>query len=247
MNCHNRMLKPLFTTLTIAVAFIAFQAYAIDAEADKRIRATMAELLPEQAVTKISATPFDGLYEVILGTNVVYMSGDGRYILRGDMLDMRERENLSEKQRISARKEIFDALSEAEYIEFSPPHPDHHLYVFTDIDCGYCRRLHQDVPVLNKNGIGVRYLAYPRGGMDSNTSRTMEDVWCAKDRQQALTDAKNGKNVPQANCENPVAEDYELGRKLGIRGTPAIYTDDGEELRGYVPPGQLIDIVTGDK
>jgi thiol:disulfide interchange protein DsbC len=99
------------------------------------------------------------------------------------------------------------------------------------------------MPVLNKNGLAVRYLAYPRGGIDSTAYSKLEAVWCADDRQQAMTDAKNGKNVVSKQCSNPVANEYELGQKFGVRGTPAIYKANGEALSGYIPPDDLLDIV----
>jgi thiol:disulfide interchange protein DsbC len=171
------------------------------------------------------------------------MSGDGRFILKGDLFDMQNRQNVSENERELARAAIFANLSSEEYIEFSPEKPEHIIYVFTDIDCGYCRKLHHDVPLLNKNGLAVRYLAYPRGGIGSSAHSKLEAVWCADDRQQAMTDAKNGKDVESRQCSNPVANEYELGQKFGIRGTPAIYKANGEELSGYVPPDSLLEIV----
>lgn len=237
-------MKPLaikvFFLLTL---LLTPQAFAVDTAVEKQIRETLASVVPEEQVTRIRPTPFKDLYEVLLGPNVVYISGDGRYILKGDLLDMQSRENISERERKLARKNVLESLSDRDFIEFSPAGADHLLYVFTDIECGYCRKLHQDVPELNSKGIGVRYLAYPRGGMGTDASRTMESVWCAKDRQQALTDAKSDKVVEPKRCNNPVADEYELGRRFGIRGTPAIYTDDGEGLRGYLPPHEIEEIL----
>jgi len=200
-------------------------------------------ILPDETVTGIKPTPFANLYEVALGPNVIYMSGDGRYVFRGDLMDMQERLNISEQVRSSARMEIFANLTSKEYIEFSPDQPEHVIYVFTDVDCSYCRRLHRDVPVLNEHGIGVRYLAYPRGGVGSRSFETMQAVWCASDRKQALTDAKNGVQFTSQKCKNPVADEYQLGQKLGVRGTPGIYTETGDELSGYAPPDELIKMV----
>lgn len=234
----------LFFTLFTCLA--APLAHADErAEAEKNIKKVLGELLPDEPVTRIRTTPFDNLYEVLMGPNVVYMSGDGRYIFKGDMLDMQARENVSEIERSLARKRILNTMSNDEYIEFSPDKADHLIYVFTDIDCSFCRRLHRDVPVLNNHGIGVRYLAYPRAGINSSSFEKMQSVWCADDRQQALTDAKNGKQIESKQCKNPVEEEYNLGQKFGVRGTPAIYTESGEELSGYMPPEQLIQIVQG--
>ena len=213
------------------------------ADAERNITQAVKRILPDETITRISTTPIENLYEVVLGPNVIYMSDDGRYVLKGDLLDMQERANLSENERVAARKEIFSQLSTDEYIEFSPKNPKHTLYVFTDVDCAYCRRLHKDVPYLNENQIAIRYLAYPRGGLGSAAFEKMQAVWCSKDRKQALTEAKSGQVIQGKKCKNYVASDYELGQRLGIRGTPAIYTDQGKELSGYLPPDELLKIV----
>ena len=212
-------------------------------EAENNIRNVLSVLIPDETINRIRTTPFSDLYEVLMGPNIIYISGDGRYVLKGELLDMQQRVNLTENERAVARKTIFAGLQKDEFIEFSPKAPEHTIYVFTDIDCSYCRRLHRDVPVLNESGISVRYLAFPRGGMGSNTANMMEAVWCADDRKQALTDAKNGKKITSKQCPNPVEREYLMGQQFGVRGTPAIYTEDGEELSGYVPPAELLKIV----
>ena len=232
----------------ICALLLLFFAVATSAEdksfADKdKINRTLQTMLPGETITGINATPIANLYEVSLGPDVIYMSGDGRYVFRGDLMDMQARMNISEQVRAGARKKILESLTDKDYIEFSPDRPRHVIYVFTDVECSYCRRLHRDVPVLNEHGIGVRYLAYPRGGIGSRAFDTMQAIWCAADRQQALTDAKNGAQFASKKCKNPVEDEYLLGQKFGIRGTPGIYTENGDELPGYVPPDDLIKIV----
>ena len=237
-------MRKLNYLLTMILCCLAFSGYAEStADAEKNIRHTLQQLAPDDTITRIGPTPFENLYEVIMGPSVIYMSGDGRFIMKGDLYDMQEHQNISENERQLARKAIFSSLSANEYIEFSPENPEHIIYVFTDIYCGYCRKLHHDVPVLNKNGLAVRYLAYPRTGIGSSSYSKLEAVWCAEDRQQAMTDAKNGKNVVSKQCSNPVANEYELGQKFGLRGTPAIYKANGEELSGYIPPDDLLNTV----
>jgi Protein-disulfide isomerase len=233
------------TCLALFLALISVPGQTQDdLAADKEnISRSLQMILPDETITGIKTLPIGNLYEVVLGPNVIYMSGDGRYVFRGDLLDMQDRQNLSEQVRAAARKEVFAALTQEAYIEFSPDRPENIIYVFTDVDCSYCRRLHRDVPVLNQNGLGIRYLAYPRGGIGSRTFRMMEAIWCADDRRQALTDAKNGKQVSSKKCQSPVAYEYELGQKMGVRGTPGIYTEDGEELAGYVPPEELLILI----
>ena len=232
-----------FAGLLLFIAATAASADNTSAVDKDKLSRVLQVILPGEIITAIQPTPIADLYEVSLGPNVIYMSGDGRYLFRGDLMDMQERLNLSERVRADARKKIFENLKSSDYIEFSPGKPEHVLYVFTDVDCSYCRRLHRDVPVLNDNGIGVRYLAYPRGGIGSRAFETMQAVWCADDRKQALTDAKNGVQFVSKKCKNPVEDEYLLGQKLGVRGTPGIYTENGDELAGYIPPDELIKIV----
>ena len=237
-------MKKLFNLIILVFFFSFSTAFAqTSADVEKNIKKTLGVLLPDETVNRVSDTPFNNLYEVQIGPNVIYMSGDGRYILKGDLMDMQKRVNLTENERSEARKEIFAGLSKDEFIEFSPKNPQHTIYVFTDIDCAFCRKLHRDVPTLNKKGIAVRYLAFPRTGMGSRTANVMEAVWCSDDRKQALTDAKNGKRVVSKQCPNPVEREYLMGQQFGVRGTPAIYTEDGQELSGYVAPDELYKIV----
>jgi len=125
-------------------------------------------------------------------------------------------------------------------IVFGPDAPKRYITVFTDIDCSYCRKLHNEVAELNEAGIQVRYLAFPRAGIGSKSHKKYESVWCNDDQQTALTSAKSGASVPSANCTNPVAETYKLGQEVGVRGTPTIIFDDGTVAPGYVPAKDLI-------
>jgi thiol:disulfide interchange protein DsbC len=180
-----------------------------------------------------------GLYEVEVGTDILYLTADGRYLIQGDMLDLTGRRNITEQKRSRARVKKLSEVPLADMIEFAPVSPKHVVYVFTDTQCGYCRRLHREMAEINRRGIAVRYLAYPRAGIGSPAFTQMESVWCAADRRQALTDAKLGKPVPPKTCPNPVAREYALGEEIGVRGTPAIYAIDGTLLSGYMPPDEL--------
>lgn len=214
---------------------------------EEKITRALAGVFPDMEITRIKESRIPGLYEVMLGPEVVYVSGDGSYLLKGDLFDLGQRANLSEKERETARVEILSAIPNGEYIEFAPNKTEHSIYVFTDITCGYCRRLHNDVPELNSKGIAVRYLAFPRNGLGSPAFRDMESVWCAKDRNQAITAAKRGERVKPVKCNNPVAKQFELGQAMGIRGTPAIYLENGRELPGYIPPQELLTIIRGNQ
>ena len=191
-------------------------------------------------ITDVKKTPIDGLYQVMIGSDVIYMTRDGNYVLKGEILDIGDRKNLTEDALAENRINLLNTITKDEYIEFASNSTESYIYVFTDVDCGYCRKLHRDVPELNAKGIAVRYLAYPRAGIDSTVGEEMRNVWCAKDRQSALTRAKNRKQVESKICDAPIARQYALGKELGVTGTPAIFLENGRKLPGYIPPDELI-------
>jgi thiol:disulfide interchange protein DsbC len=213
-------------------------------EVDARLAARLKKVFPDLQVSRVSPAPLPGLFEVLVGTDIFYMTADGRYLLQGDLLDLDARRNVTEQQRSVMRIKKISAVPLADMIEFAPANPKHVLYVFTDIQCGYCRRLHRDMPEINKRGIAVRYLAFPRAGVGSATFTQMESVWCSDDRRQALTAAKAGAPVSPKTCANPVGAEFALGETLGIHGTPAIFTSEGRLLPGYMPPAELLQAVT---
>jgi thiol:disulfide interchange protein DsbC len=219
--------------------FISFSALAKDT-LEAEFTSALSKLLPDVEIDNVSSTPIKGLYQVVIGTDVIYITRDGNYVIKGDILDLEERRNLTEDIRAGSRIDILDSIKEGDYIEFSSINMQDAIYVFTDVDCGYCRKLHLDVPKLNSLGVTVRYLAYPRAGVDSVVGQEMSNVWCAKDRQKALTAAKNREPIEAKLCDDPVAEQYALGQKLGVRGTPAIYLQNGKILPGYMPPDEII-------
>jgi len=205
------------------------------------VRAVIAAKVPGAKVEDIHASPVAGLYEVSLGAYVVYVSADGRYLFDGDLYDVESRRNVTEERRMAARATALAAADESEMIVFSPAAVKHTVTVFTDIDCGYCRKLHSEIGKLNALGIEVRYLAYPRSGPDTPSWDKAEAVWCSKDRRDAITRAKNGQNVARpADCNDAaIAKQHALGEEMGVRGTPAIISAGGDYLGGYVPPAKL--------
>ena len=229
--------------LLLTTMLFIFGANA-DPDRDNLLRKAVSDVFPDVEITRIKPAPIPGLYEVMLGTDMIYLSEDGRYILQGDLIDLGNRINLSEQERAVARKKILESIPASETIDFAPPDTQHTVYVFTDITCGYCQRFHRDVAELNSNGVAVRYLAFPRAGIDAESFKDMESVWCAADRNAAITLAKQGNQVTPAQCDNPVKRQYELGQSLGVRGTPAIYLENGQEMPGYVPPDILLQALT---
>ncbi|HLW74681.1 MAG TPA: DsbC family protein [Gammaproteobacteria bacterium] len=189
----------------------------------------------------VAPSPIPGLYSVVLGVQVAYVTADGRYLLRGDILDRQDGKNLSAGQRNAARLAYIDSIGEQNMIVFAPPHPKHVLTVLTDIDCAYCRQLAVDMPQLMAMGVELRYIAFPRTGVDSPSWDKAVAVWCAKNRQVAYQYAMRGADVGEGKCDPaPVAAGYEFAQKLGVDGTPVMINEYGQLIDGYVPPEQLV-------
>lgn len=222
------------------LALAAATAWAVSTEeaADiERIRAG----LPELSADAIRPTPMPGIYEIKFGARMAYISADAKYLIQGDLYDVETEQNLTEKRRMTARLDTLDGVGESSMIIFDGDDTEHTITVFTDIDCGYCRKLHRQIADYNDQGIRVRYMFFPRSGPGTPSWFKAEDVWCSKDRNSALTIAKNDGAVNSSDCgATPVEQHYELGRTFGIQGTPAIIADTGEMIPGYVSPGELI-------
>jgi len=222
-----------------ATSTAAAPAPAAAGDADQRVRTALQQLDPTFKPDFIGAAPFAGFREVLVGGQVLYVSDDGRYLMQSQPYDIQNKAPVSSQGLLSYRRKLLDGVPHNERIVFAAPNAKYTVSVFTDIECGYCRKLHQDIAELNRNGISVEYLAFPRMGLGSKDYVDMISVWCAADRRQALTNAKRGGSVPAKNCTNPVAMQYALGQQLGVNGTPAIFAADGTQLGGYLPPAQL--------
>ena len=208
-------------------------------EAPAVVKTAVEQLLQGMVADSIQPAPVPGLYEVVVGPHVIYVSDDGKHMLRGDIIELATRDNVTEDRRRGAGATAVSQFSEDDMIVFGPSDAKHTVTVFTDIECGYCRKLHSEMAEYNKAGIRVRYMAFPRAGVPSDVYDRMVSVWCAADRQSAMTTAKRGGEVEAKSCENPVAREYELGCVLGISGTPTIIFENGGVVPGYVPPAEL--------
>lgn len=211
----------------------------------KSIEGLLAELAQGGPVPtpEIRPAPVAGLYEVVLESLILYASADGKYLIEGgDILDLQnERHNLTEARRGEMRMAQLKEIKPEDAVVFKAEGETKHvLTAFTDTDCFYCRKLHKEIPALNKAGVEVRYLAFPRAGINSPTYHNMVSIWCSEDRNKAMDDAKAGHNVEQKFCKNPVQDQYELGRRLGVTGTPALLMPDGELFPGYAPAADLV-------
>jgi thiol:disulfide interchange protein DsbC len=191
-------------------------------------------------IEQIKSAPLPGLYEVLTGGQVLYISKDGRYIFQGQLYDRVEGLNLTEQAKSVVNKKLLARFDDSKTVVFSPKNPKYTVTVFTDTSCGYCRKLHQEVPELNKMGVKVRYMLFPRFGIDSPDGKILQSVWCASNQQDAMNIAKSGGQVPEKTCANPIAEHIELGRQLGLQGTPLMVTPAGTVIPGYLEPAQLV-------
>lgn len=207
---------------------------------EDRARQAIESINPQVTIDRIGAAPLPGFREVIVSGQVLYVSDDGKYLLQGSLFDVAEKKDLGQAGLATVRKKLVATVPVADRIVFAPANPKYTVSVFTDIECGYCRKLHEDIAEYNKRGIAVEYLAFPRQGLDSPDYQAMVSVWCAPDRKRALTDAKAGKRVTQRTCENPVASQYALGQRVGLTGTPMILAEDGTQMPGYMPPDALL-------
>ncbi len=229
----------LLATLVFCCCICTGIAFADDASLEE-VRAKMSEMFQEIQPEHINVSPIDGWYTVQKGSVVAYVSADGRYLLQGDLIDLESQVNLSEQSRTMARRELMSSISADQVIAFTPTDIKYTVTVFTDVECTYCRKLHSQIDEYLARGIEVRYLLYPRNGPASRSWSTSEDVWCAQDRNKALTDAKLGRDFETQKCDSStVADHYVLGQSVGLTGTPAIIFEDGTLVSGYLPPATL--------
>jgi len=210
----------------------------------QRIQENLGQVRPDMPVPTVRLSPMEGFYEVGLGGGqVLYFHEDGKRFFAGELVVIENGDfvNLTETGRNSGRKDTMDAVDEADMLVFSPADGlvKASITVFTDIDCGFCRKQHREVPALNRLGIAVRYMAYPRAGIGSESYDKFVSAWCADDSLVAFTRAKMGQEVPANSCENPVAAQFSLGSEIGVNATPAIVFNDGELHMGYMTAEEL--------
>lgn len=235
-HCADLLATGLLTLLLSAgLAANASASEIVNANINERLQS----LLPDMDGVSVSETPMDGLFEVRIGSELVYISEDGRYLLQGRLIDLDTQRDLTDASLSELRREQLASLDRSALITFGATNPEHEVLVFTDPDCGFCRRLHEQVDGYAEAGIQIQYLAFPRAGLGSATYDKLVSVWCAEDRHAAMDVAKAGRRPPAATCDNPVADHYQLGQALGVTGTPALVTVDGLVIPGFVPPEQL--------
>ncbi|MEM8547579.1 MAG: thioredoxin fold domain-containing protein [Pseudomonadota bacterium] len=235
--------RALLITLALALAgcggAIADTATVSDTELDA-VRAEVAEKFPRIRPENIKRSAVPGMIEIQQGPLLAYMTADGRYLLQGEIIDLKENQNLTENSRAAGRVEVLRGIGANDGILFEPEETLATVTVFTDIDCTFCRKLHRQMADYHEAGIAVRYLLYPRSGPNTPSWSKAEEVWCAADRTAALTAAKNGEAVAAEACDaSMIGQHFETGLNVGLNGTPAILLEDGTLFSGYVPPADL--------
>jgi thiol:disulfide interchange protein DsbC len=228
-------------TLSAALLFIVVPATADEVSAELQlVRDSVADAFAGVEPEHIFESPIAGWYEVRRGAIIAYISADGRYLLQGDMIDLDQQINLSENSRNEARVEMMSSVPDEDLIVFTPDEIKYTISVFTDVDCTYCRRLHSQMDEYLAEGIQVRYFLYPRNGPATASWTKAEQVWCADDRQDAITQAKLDKSFDSHDCNaSIISAHFAMGKDIGLRGTPAIVAQDGTLFSGYLPPAQL--------
>jgi len=221
-------------------------AYADQKSDMAGIEKTIAKNFDGATADSISPSPVKGIYQAVFGTNVLYFSADGKHMFSGNLVDTATKANLTDKARGKLVLKALKQIPKDEMLIIGPKKPKHWVAVFTDVDCPYCAKFHKEVPELNKAGIEVRYLLYPRSGTESRAFKTMTSVWCSDDRAAAITAAKAGKPIPEKTCETPILKHMALAEEVGLRGTPLIVTDSGEVIPGYVPAKKLEALIAAE-
>lgn len=233
------MKKQLLTLLSAMALSMSGSAVAADSA---EIAAIKEKLKPLQITPKsITQSEIPGMYQVLDGARILYVSKDAKYLFSGSLYEISTLKNLTDNALNDVRLDMIKSIPTSDMIAFKPEGETKHVVtVFTDIDCGYCRKLHNEMESYTDKGIEVRYLAYPRAGIGSDSYDKAVSVWCANDQQKAMTRAKDGAPVEKKTCDNPVADQYRLSQKMGLTGTPTLILDDGRQLPGYYPADRLM-------
>ncbi|MCG8427229.1 MAG: DsbC family protein [Chromatiales bacterium] len=235
---------PLFLGMLLPLCAVADQQSDI-----QLLKDNMAKEMADVVVDDVQATPVTGLYQLTSGSRIFYLTPDLKYAFRGSLIDLDNQVDITAEEQGKLSMKFIEKLGDEKMVVFGPKEgkAERTITVFTDTSCPYCARLHEEVPQLNEAGIRVRYLLYPRAGIGSDAYKVLQSAWCAEDKQQALSDAKNGKNIEEKSCDNPIAETIQLAREVGLQGTPLIFTDAGVMVSGYRPANILIESVKSSK
>ncbi len=240
-----RMQRCRWLILVLLLSVMSGVAASVsEAEQIDQVRKSLALLLPEVLPESIRRTPIPNLFEVVVGTRLVYVTGDGRYLIEGEIIDLEQQKNLTNPRLNAVTVAAIDAIGEQNMLIFEPKEQTKHtITVFTDIDSAYSRRLHQEIDQYTHRGIRVRYLFFPRAGPVSNSFNKAVAVWCAPDRGAALERAMAGEPIDSPSCPNPIQRHWQLAGRMGVSGAPVLVLDNGDMLPGYVSAERLSEVL----
>jgi thiol:disulfide interchange protein DsbC len=227
--------------ILFSLALVASATVHADAASEAKVREAVKSLVPTAKIDSVTVSKLPGFHEVVLSGQVLYISNDGKYLVQGMVYDVAMKRDLTEEKKSTMRQTALAGVPKDRMISFPAKSEKHRVTIFTDIDCGYCRKLHQQIAEYNNLGITIDYLFFPRSGLNTPSFDKAVTVWCSADKQKAFTDAKAGMEQEKKTCDNPVADDFALGQKLGVNGTPMIVAGDGSQIGGYVPPAQMLE------
>ncbi len=241
----------LFSSPQSVIGVDSFQRDEIDRErAQKRILSFLKESMGPNHRFTVEETEITGVYVASFGMQVIYLTGDLKFVFKGDLYNTATGQNVTLETKQNLRSIAFNSLDTSSMISFLAQNPEiakKNIYVFTDVDCGYCRKFHKEVNLLNSKGINVHYLAFPRAGQKGETYNKMVSVWCSSDRNDALSAAKKGRKIPSKKCNDPISEHFKLGLEIELKGTPAVFSEEGVELGGFIGAKELETMLLQDK
>ncbi|UJF22894.1 bifunctional protein-disulfide isomerase/oxidoreductase DsbC [Shewanella sp. OMA3-2] len=236
-----KLSKALILVASLVVPVMSYAAATTDTQ-NSELKQKISDMLGVE-VMSFQASPVKGVFQALTDRGVLYITEDGSKLIHGNMYDLNDRmNNLTEAALAGPRIDMLKPL-EKDMLVYKAKNEKHVVTVFTDVDCGYCRKLHNQMSEYNDLGITIRYLAYPRAGIPSANADEMQAVWCAKDPLQAMTDAKEGKNIQASSCDIDISKQFDLGRSFGVNGTPAMILADGSMVPGYQPPKDLLKVL----
>lgn len=233
--------------LKIAALSVTALTLAVAHADETAIKQMLVKSMPDVRVDSVRPSDIKGIYEVMVGANILYATEDGKYIFQGRLIDVESRADLTEQKLGAVRLAALDKLGEAKMIIFKAKIPKYTVTIFTDIDCAYCRKLHSEIDSYMAQGITIRYVFFPRAGKGSESYNKAVSVWCAKDRNAALTAAKKDQSIDNKSCENPVDEHMQLAADFDVKGTPMIITEKGNVYPGYLPAKELVQALEIEK
>ena len=182
----------------------------------------------------------NSFFEILIGEQIFYLTSDLNYLLAGNIIDLGSGINLTQQKIENFRLSALKTLDKKDTIIYQPKKIDHIITVFTDVSCPYCKKLHSEIPDLLNNNIEVRYVLFPRNGIDDDAYVDMASLWCSEDKKDLLETAFEGDFIKEEKCENPLAKNLELAYSLRVNGTPMIFTESGKVIPGYVPYKQIL-------